>query len=229
MRPVQRSVRKRGLACIWHRKVNEERGMKKGLDAYKLKLIALAFMVLDHIYSFLNYPLNTYFKTPYWPQWIPVITRFVSPLFLYLMVEGFYHTRSRKKYLIRLFVAAAIMECGNVLINFCFHNVDPDTGKYTFRKLIEGHNIFLTLAMLFAFIWCLENIKQRKQVFVSVILVFFTALPCLVLEGGFYLLPIAVVLWFFHGRKPLQCAGIAAWCLLLLIKALVSHYTGSTG
>ena len=121
------------------------------------------------------------------------------------------------------------MECGNVLINFCFHNVDPDTGKYTFRKLIEGHNIFLTLAMLFAFIWCLENIKQRKQVFVSVILVFFTALPCLVLEGGFYLLPIAVVLWFFHGRKPLQCAGIAAWCLLLLIKALVSHYTGSTG
>ena len=71
--------------------------MKKGLDAYKLKLIALLFMITDHVYSYLNAPVHGYQAGASWPQWIPVLTRFVSPLFLYLMIDGFYHTSSRKK------------------------------------------------------------------------------------------------------------------------------------
>ncbi|MCR5528195.1 MAG: hypothetical protein K6F49_03155 [Saccharofermentans sp.] len=75
--------------------------VSKGIDSYRLKLTALIFMLPDHICSELNVPAHTRLGCPLWPQWIPVITRFVSPLFLYLMVEGFYHTRSRIKYLRR--------------------------------------------------------------------------------------------------------------------------------
>ena len=76
--------------------------MKRGLDVFKLKLISLVFMITDHVYSYLNGPVHGYQAEALWPQWIPLLTRFVSPLFLYLMIEGFYHTRSRKKYLTRL-------------------------------------------------------------------------------------------------------------------------------
>lgn len=203
--------------------------MRKELDSYKLKLFALAFMLLDHVYSYLNTPIHAGNKGALWPQWIPVITRFVSPLFLYLMVEGFYHTRSRKKYLIRLFVAALIMWCGNIAINLTFHNVSSSTGKYTFFSLIAGHNIFLTLAAMFVIVWCLENIKHRKNLVISIILAIITAVISLVLEGGFYLLPITLIVWFFYGKKSLQCVGIGVYSLALLIKALISYYTGNPG
>ena len=196
------------------------------LDAYKLKLIAVIFMILDHVYSYLNAPIHSYETGASWPQWIPVLTRFVSPLFLYLMIDGFYHTRNRQKYLIRLFAAALIMWFGNIMINLSFSNVNSSTGKFSFLKLIEGHNIFLTLAILFAFIWCLENIRQRKNTVPSVILAIITAFLCLFTEGGFYLLPLAVIIWMFYGKKKLQCAGIGVWCAILLIKTLVSYYSG---
>lgn len=196
---------------------------QKGIDSYRLKLIALVFMVLDHIFSELNGPIHNYEIEALWPHWISLTTRFVSPLFLYLMVEGFYYTRSRIKYLRRLLIAGGIMLGGNVLINYIFHNVSS-TGKYTFRSLIEGHNIFLTLAVLFVFIWCLENIKQKEHKKISIILAIFTAIFSIVLEGGFYLLPIAFICWLFHASKPLQCVGIGFWSLILLTQAVTSYF-----
>ena len=195
--------------------------MKKGLDSYKLKLIALFFMILDHLHTHL-----WFYAT--WPQWLSIVTRFVSPLFLYLMAEGFYHTRSRKKYLIRLFTAALIMLGGNIAINLYFHNVDPSTGKYRFYSLIGPNNIFLTLALLFALICCMENVKNRKNRILNVFLAFLVAFLCMFSEGGIYLLPIAVILWIFHGKKHMQCIGIAGFCALLLIHTLVSFVGGST-
>ena len=120
------------------------------------------------------------------------------------------------------------MWCGNIAINYAFHNVNS-SGKYTFFSLIEGHNIVLTLAVMFVFVWCLENIRQRKNRILSIILAIFTAVISLVLEGGFYLLPIAFIVWLFYGKKSLQCAGIGVFCLALLIKALISYYSGNSG
>ena len=203
--------------------------MKQELDSYRLKLIALFFMLLDHVYSYLNGPIHGYQTEALWPQWIPLLTRFVSPLFLYLLIEGFYHTRSRKRYLARLFTAALIMMSGNILINFLFRNVDPSTGKYTFRSLIAGHNIFLTLTVMFVFVWCLDNIRHREHRGLSIILAIISALSCVVLEGGMELLPFAVVVWLFYGKKSLQCVGTGVYSVLLLAKALVSYFTGSVG
>ena len=93
---------------------------EKGIDSFRLKLIALVFMVIDHIYTYLNSPLHGYQTEGAWPQWIPLLTRFVSPLFLYLMIEGFYLSWIRRKYLGRLFVAGLIMMGGNILINYLF-------------------------------------------------------------------------------------------------------------
>lgn len=195
--------------------------MKRGLDAYKLKLFALVFMIIDHIYTYLT------FRS--WPDWIALTTRFVSPLFLYLLIEGFYYTRSRKKYLIRLSVAGLIMMAGNVVINYFIHHVDYETGKYTFRSLIAGHDIFLTLAVMFAIVWCLENIKQKKRVVLNVFMAIILAFLSLFGEGGLELLPMTLIIWFFRGKKSLQCAGIGVYCLAWLAKSLYSYYTAIIG
>lgn len=195
--------------------------MKRGLDAYKLKLFALVFMIIDHIYTYLT------FRS--WPDWIALTTRFVSPLFLYLLIEGFYYTRSRKKYLIRLSVAGLIMMAGNVVINYFIHHVDYETGKYTFRSLIAGHDIFLTLALMFAIVWCLENIKQKNKVALNALIALSLAFFSLFNEGGIQLLPITVIVWFFRGKKSLQCAGIGVWSLVWLAKSLISYFTAVKG
>ena len=198
--------------------------MEKGLNAYKIKIIALLFMILDHVYSTFNAPIHNFQPEQAWPQWIPVITRLVSPVFLFLMIEGFYHTRSRKKYLVRLITAGLIMLAGNVAINYLFHRVDTNTGKYTFGSLINGPNILLTLACLFVFVWCLENMKQRKYMTISVLGAIVCICLCGFLEGGVPLLPIAFLMWVFREKKDLMCIGIFVWCVILLLLALYSYY-----
>ena len=186
--------------------------MEKELDAYKLKLIALAFMILDHVHTYIFHSQ---------PEFISLITRFVSPLFLYLMIDGFYHTRSRKKFLIRLFVAGIIMMLGNRGINEIFYIIDPQ--KYDYY--LPWNNILITLAFLFAFVWCLENIRQRNKIKLNIFLAIIAAFCCLFCEGGIYLLPIAFVVWFFHGKQNLQFAGISAWCIFILIYELSYYFT----
>ena len=192
--------------------------MEKGMDAYKLKLIALAFMILDHVRMFLFNMV--------WPEWVSLLPRFVSPLFLYLLIEGFYHTGSRKKFMIRLCGAALIMMGGNVIINLLFHHVSSYTGRYTYFSLTGPHNIFLTLAILFALVWCLENIRNREKIVLNIVLVVILAFLCIFAEGGIELLPIAFILWFFHGKKSLQCIGIGVYSICLLMKTVISYFSG---
>lgn len=74
------------------------------LDGNQLKLIAVIFMIFDHIYSYLLIDIL--------PSWCSLIARFVAPLFVFMLVEGFYHISSRKHYLLRLTEAAAITWLG---------------------------------------------------------------------------------------------------------------------
>ena len=194
---------------------------EKGIDSFKLKLIALFFMILDHLHTHL-----WFYAT--WPQWLSIVTRFVSPLFLYLMIEGFYHTRSRKKYLIRLFTAAFIMMGGNIAINLFFHNVSSATGKYTYFSLTGPNNIFLTLALLFSMVWCMENVKNGKNRIPNVLLALLIAFLCMFAEGGVFMLPIAVITWLFREKKTMKCIFIGAFCAVLLAYTLISYTGGST-
>ena len=189
--------------------------MEKGLDSYKLKMIALVFMILDHIHTYLFHSQ---------PRFISLITRFVAPLFLYLMIDGFYHTRNRLKFLIRLLVAGIIMQLGNTAINELFHHLDPQ--KYDFY--LPWNNIFLTLASLFAFVWCLENVRQHNRKVLNIFLAFITAALSIFCEGGIYLLPVAFVVWLFHNKKHLQYVGISVWCIIILAFGLYNYYTSNS-
>jgi len=67
------------------------------MTGFILKLIAAASMLIDHAGLVL------------FPQagWMRVVGRLAMPIFAYCIAEGFYYTRSRWKYFLRLFVLGA--------------------------------------------------------------------------------------------------------------------------
>ena len=186
---------------------------------FTLKIVALLFMILDHVHTYLGLG----------PQWISILPRFVAPLFVYLLVEGFFKTRSRKKYFQRTGVFALIMQAGNILINLFFKNTDPFTGKMTFFSIMNGNNILLTLSIFLLIMMTLENIKHNNKKILSIIGFLILSLFSLFVEGGVYLLPILLIMYFFYGNKRAIMLGTGIISLLFLAKALYNYMIGATG
>ncbi len=86
----------------------------RGLSETGLKWIALVTMVLDHIHYFFGF-------TGAIPQWFSMVGRLGAPLFLFCLVEGFTHTRSRKKYFAKVYTISAVM--GGLLFFMAFGGV----------------------------------------------------------------------------------------------------------
>lgn len=95
------------------------------MNYFVLKIIALICMTLDHI-GIVLYPEELFFR---------VIGRVAFPLFAFLLVNGFYHTKDRKKYLMRLILFTAVSEIPFDLVKH----------KTLFSPISQ--NIFFTLSL----------------------------------------------------------------------------------
>ena len=104
---------------------------KRPVSAYTLKWVALVTMVIDHI-GVISYD---------WLGWggryltFRFIGRIAFPIFAFLLVEGFQHTRSRWTYLRNLLIFAAISELPYDLI------------ENGLKAPFSAQNIFWSLAL----------------------------------------------------------------------------------
>lgn len=120
------------------------------LSGNTLKIVALVTMLIDHIGSAVLKPLiqdSGYFELygRLWEmdsqQWYQVyricrmIGRLSFPLFCFLLVEGFFHTKSKRKYTLRIFVFALLSE---VAFDLAFLGQRSD---------FSYQNIFFTLGL----------------------------------------------------------------------------------
>ena len=97
------------------------------MNTFTLKMTALILMVLDHI--------GCYFDgAPVWLNWLG---RLSYPLFLFCMVQGYRHTRSRKRYLLRLYLMSLFMTGFSYFLDSRF----PTPNGY------GNHNIFLPMLL----------------------------------------------------------------------------------
>ena len=88
--------------------------LKNGLTSFQLKWIALFFMTLDHLAAF-------GFEIPVIARYTTILRnwgRIAAPLFLFVLVQGMRHTRSKPRFLFRLYLAGIGSELFVTATNF---------------------------------------------------------------------------------------------------------------
>lgn len=106
---------------------------KGGLTSFHLKVIGIAAMLCDHI-GVVFLPELTFLR---------IIGRISFPIFAFLLVEGYFHTKSIPKYMSRLLLMAFISEVPYDLVMF---------GRIVdFRRQNVFFTLFLGILMLYLF------------------------------------------------------------------------------
>lgn len=113
------------------------------MTVFSLKMTAVVLMTLDHI--------GFYFPTA--PVWFGWLGRGAYPLFLFCMVQGCAHTRSRTRYLLRLYAMSLFM---TVLGLFLDTRFPTETGY-------GNHNIFLPLFLTGLLISAVELYQRDRR------------------------------------------------------------------
>lgn len=120
--------------------------LKKGFNGFQLKVLALIFMTFDHVAAFLWPALDL-------PRWFNWIGRLSAPLFIFLVAEGFYHTRNRKRYIGRLYICSILMGIGNNLVSTLLPHPEG---------AIIMNNIFATMFLITIYLTAIELFRNRK-------------------------------------------------------------------
>lgn len=176
---------------------------KIGFNTFQLKMIALAFMLIDHVGSFIE---GT-------PLWLRYIGRCSAPLFVFCMCWGLDYTKNRKKYLLRLYLASVAMA-----LLWCFFILwFKGAGSSVYWE--QRNNIFSTLFTTAAVITIFSS-DQRKKIYSALIIFFWQAAAYGILFLADRLLPPDLLSDSFMDilLPPLtgcavDCEGGIRWCV----------------
>ncbi len=214
----------------------------KILNATTLKLLACAFMFLDHIHQMFAYRGA--------PIWLTMAGRVVFPIFLFAAAESFYYTHNKKKYLQRLL----FVSWGMTIFTFALSKVLPNP------NVVLMNNAFSTFFVAGLYMLCWDyftdgiRTKSWKKVLKSILVAFIpivSALPVylvallsfnheipasviqllakaallipniLTAEGGFAMVALGTAFYIFRKYRWLQIA------VLLALSGVVYVVTGS--
>lgn len=139
---------------------------RKGLSAASLKWVAVVTMLADHSAASLldrhlmftpDVGLGEALQQA--ALALHCIGRLAFPLFIFLLVEGFFHTHSRGRYLGRLVLFALISEFPFDLALFLWRS---DIQANIWWRM-EYQNVFFTLSIGFATMWAIERLRPKEQ------------------------------------------------------------------
>ncbi len=207
------------------------------LSAGTLKLIAVVTMLIDHfaagVYVYL-YNSGYLFERGMAEHTVTIYTvlrnigRFAFPIFCFLLVEGFFYTRSRWKYLRNLVIFGLVSEVPFDLLLM---------GGIGLR----GQNVFFTLVLGFGAVWLVETVRNKfnEKWFLSMLIQFVIAGgACLMAEllhtdysyNGVCLI---LIFYFFRQQRLLACVigyllfTFEPWCFTAFVAIL--FYSGNRG
>lgn len=134
------------------------------LSGSMLKLLAMTLMLIDHTAHYILSQIP-FFTTPLVVgislyTMIRLATRIVFPLYAFLLVEGFIHTRDRKKYGLNLLIFALISEL-------------PWNFVHTGTLFAPSQNVMFTLFFSYLALCAIEHLdKNRFQQLLALLALF---------------------------------------------------------
>lgn len=138
-----------------YQKINEICQKLQVLSGAQLKLIAIVSMLIDHVNKALIYPnlsSNDGALTKL-SNLFDILGRIAFPIFCFLLIEGFFRTRSRKKYLLHLLLFGVISE-----VPF-----DMFTTSSLFN--MNWNNVMFSLALVLVTVWAIDLLKGKMARF----------------------------------------------------------------
>lgn len=228
--------------------------IKKCISGSTIKIVAMLCMLIDHIAAgvYSRYigahdlanlnvlkDVNAYSVTYLLMR---LIGRVAFPIFIFLMIEGFVHTKSKLKYLSRMMLFALVSEIPfDLLFNI-------SRGDALHGRLLEfGYqNVYFTLSLGLLAMICMEHVEntlERTQVrtvlLIAIALLFMFIAWCLKTDYG-YVGVLAILVGYIFREQANKLQIIVPVCVVLAISNpieltaflavwLVSCYNGERG
>lgn len=166
------------------------------LNGTKLKYIAFISMFIDHFNNaILSTNLDGQGLLLFVSNIFSIIGRIAFPIFIFFIVEGFFHTSSKKNYLVNLLIFAIISE-----IPF-----DMFTSKVIFNPY--WNNMIFTLALCLITIWIIDSIKNHinNQIIwylssIVIVILFGLLAMFLSLDYDYHAIILAYIFYIFYDK-----------------------------
>lgn len=213
-------------------KINRICSRVQFLSGAWLKLIAMISMLIDHVNKALIYPnlVSNYGTLTIVSNVFDIIGRIAFPLFCFLLVEGYFKTHSRKKYLLNLLIFGVISE------------VPFDMSSTASFFNMNWNNVMFTLALVLITIWIIDVLKEKMQthpkvlwfiVSIVIILIMCTVTMYLGLDYEHHAILIGYFFYLFHDSRylaiPFGYASMYTQPWALLGFGLTLTYNGERG
>ena len=140
------------------------------LTSNLLKILAIITMIIDHIGSYFASVINpdTYYV-------LRTIGRIAMPIFLYLLVQGFFHTSNVKKYIFRVFCLATITQVVLVIMGIinvaCFPNYITRQNEYL--GILFSYTFSLILISMFEYKIIIPKLNKILNLLLRIIIICF--------------------------------------------------------
>jgi hypothetical protein len=174
---------------------------RTGLNANSLKLIAIAAMLCDHIaWGFVPSASLIY-------QLMRAIGRLTAPIMSFFIAEGYYHTRSVKKYALRLFVFS--------IISYFPYYLMFESSQGPSLKTLTRFNVIYTLLCGLLALWAWDKVKNPALKALAII-----GLCLLAIRGDwdFALVGFVLIFGIFRGDSKKQMTLFALFsCFYLAV------------
>lgn len=237
----------------------------KKITGYHLKMIALVTMLIDHVaavilatavYDDVVLTWVTEENRGLW-QIIVLLLRGVGrmafPIYCFLLIEGFLHTRNVKKYFLRLVMFACLSEIPfdicfrvNFITRQNFYSLfRGETDFWSWLHWLNGYNnVFFTLAIGLFAIYLISQIRQKNGMLSKIGVILVTLASMLVAEYVFHcdygmagVLAIVMMYQFWYNRTYAFIVGVVVlavlvgWLEVLALFMLIPlhYYNGERG
>jgi len=145
----------------------------KKLNKVHLELLAALFMLIDHI----TWLLFKGYDTNILPISLHIVGRMAFPIFAFFIAEGYFYTRNKNKYILRIFIFSLISHIPYMLCSVTFQKygwlslIPFATGDGIDRFLNQGSVLFpYFIGLLMLKVYDNNNLNSMKKLLITTIL-----------------------------------------------------------